>query len=107
MKNKSTIQKQVLAACLLAVFLLITGAKLFHTHGAAGHTADSSYTEQVAKGGDCQVCDYHFSKDTDHLRDVFTPAKPLALSSKDISYESRTASSIGLSYSDRGPPALN
>lgn len=106
MKNKSTIQRQLLAACLLAVFLLITAGKLFHTHGAAGPIADASYTGQVAKNSDCPVCDYHFTKDAGHLSDAFAPATPFAFSSRTIAYESRTVSSIGLSYSDRGPPAL-
>jgi hypothetical protein len=105
-KNKSTIKHQILAAGLLAVFLLITAARLFHTHGSTSRLADSSYSAHVHNNTDCPVCDYHFAKDTDQPAPAVMQAKQWAVVTPVASYTSKATSSIGLSYSDRGPPAV-
>jgi hypothetical protein len=105
-RGKSTIKHQILAAGLLAVFLLITGAKLFHTHGSLNHLADSSYNAYADSNVECPVCDYQFAKDTDHSAPAIMQAKQWAVSEAVTFYTNRTTSSIGLSYTDRGPPAV-
>ncbi|HYE56199.1 MAG TPA: hypothetical protein VD996_15225 [Chitinophagaceae bacterium] len=104
--HENTTIRQLIAACLLAVFLFITLIKLFHSHETYPASVSAS-VEQVEKKADCAICDYHFTKDTDHqiLSFYGTAQQPATIFC--ISYTSRTASSVGLSYSDRGPPALS
>jgi hypothetical protein len=105
-KKIATTYKQLLAGCLLAVFLLITGIKLLHSHHAFDVSDYSACTEKFEKKADCPVCDYHFTKDAhfDSLSFTLKKLHPLAISYS--FFQSTTTSSIGLSYSDRGPPAL-
>ena len=91
---------------MLAVFLVITVVKLFHSHEALGAVNYSSGIEQVEKSSDCSICDYHFTKDSDYTVVEFATKTPEFISFIQICYESRITSSIGLSYADRGPPAL-
>jgi hypothetical protein len=105
--SKASIKQKLIAACLLAVFLLITGAKLFHSHGALGAANYSLGIEQIEKSSDCSICDYHFTKDADFSVIKFAPESIHFISYIHICYESRITSSIGLSYADRGPPALS
>jgi hypothetical protein len=103
---KTTIKQKLIAACLLAVFLVITVVKLFHSHEALDAVQFSSGIEQVEQSSDCSICDYHFTKDTDYSVVAFVSKSPELISLIQICYESRITSSIGLSYTDRGPPAL-
>jgi len=100
-----TIKRQLIAGCLLLVFSFIIAAKLFHSHETITTTNVSSHIEGVEKSSDCAVCDFHFSKDADAAYQyVFEPVLPFN-STFLVSFQSEDASSIGLSYADRGPPA--
>jgi hypothetical protein len=103
---KTTIKQKLIAACLLAVFLVITVVKLLHSHEALGGSHYSLGIEQIEKNSDCSICDYHFTKDTDYSVVVFATKSPEFISVTSICYESRITSSIGFSYADRGPPAF-
>jgi hypothetical protein len=105
-RPKATIKRQLISASLLAVFLVITCVKLFHSHGALGETNYSMDIEHIEKNTDCSICDYHFTKDTDDSVETFASNNPEFICFTSICYESRITSSIGLSYADRGPPAL-
>ena len=106
MNPKATIKRKLIAACLLVVFLVITVVKLFHSHEASGAVNYSLDIQQIEKSSECSICDYHFTKDTDYSVVAFAPKSPEFISVTQICYESRITSSIGLSYADRGPPAL-
>lgn len=101
-----TIQKQVLALLLLGVFLFIHIGKSMHTHEISVLAEKSFPTEQVSKSNDCPVCDFHFTKDAEHEVKTNELSQPLPVAIQHTAFQSRHTASIGLSYSDRGPPAL-
>ena len=87
------------------VFLFIHLAKAVHTHE---HTAKAFSVEQtVQKSSDCPICDYHITKDADCQTILFSPGSDILSICYDcVAYKSRITTSVGLSYSDRGPPVL-
>lgn len=94
-----------MAFLLLMVFLFIHVAKAVHRH--EGTTTGFSFELKVQKSSDCAICDYHLTKDADLHSATIAPAQNFCSAGCTIiSYQSRLTSSIGLSYSDRGPPAL-
>jgi hypothetical protein len=104
--NKNVnIKRQLIAAGLLVVFLFITLTKIIHSHETNFTSESSSHVEQVVKSSHCSICDYHFTKDTDFQSTTFVLQKVEASCVSPVFYQSRITSSIGLSYSDRGPPA--
>jgi hypothetical protein len=100
------IKKQFIAAGLLVVFMFITVVKLFHSHDTHFAPHSSSHLEQVVKDADCSICDYHFTKDTDFQNATFASQMAEVPRVVPVFYQSRTTSSVGLNYADRGPPAL-
>lgn len=106
MNAKSTIQKQLLALLLIGVFLFIHVGKAFHSHELLGNTDNVCQTGQVSKSNDCSVCDFHFTKDTEHQIITVNTEHPTPILVQHAFLQSRKASSIGLSYADRGPPAI-
>ncbi len=87
------------------VFLFIHVAKAVHKH--ADVATGFAFGLKVEKTNDCPICDYHITKDADWHTVVCSPA-PLVLTTYThiIAYQSRITSSIGCSYTDRGPPVL-
>lgn len=104
--KKATIRQQLTAGFLLAVLLFISVARLLHSHDTTPPAAFSGQAVQVSASAECAVCDYHFTKDTDHHEIGLAIETPLPVTSFNCCYQSRTTSSIGLNYADRGPPSL-
>jgi hypothetical protein len=105
--RKTTIKKQLISGCLLAVFLFISIVKISHTHETIDATNFPNTIEHVETSSSCSICDYHFTKDADFEVPIFILAKPQTFLVTYTSYQSRITSSIGLNYADRGPPALS
>lgn len=103
--SKKTIQQQLLAVCLLTVFLFITMIKLVHSHESLSFSKFSSYLEQGEKSTDCSICDFHLAKDAEIPNLGFVPEKTEISNDSPVFYQNRKTSSIGLNYSDRGPPS--
>lgn len=98
--------RQLAALFLIAVFVFIHIVKVFHSHGNLTSHQVSKNTDQVKKSGVCFICDYHFTKDNDHVNN-FHAANPQFQNSAEYIFRlPRTTSSIGLVFSDRGPPFL-
>jgi hypothetical protein len=106
--GRSTILKGKLAALfLLVVFLFIYVVKVFHHHEHTG-TAQlfNKEAQQIVKSNHCSICDYHLAKDSPGEIPILDLTLPQQQSFYFDFYQSRTTSSIGLNFSDRGPPAL-
>jgi hypothetical protein len=104
-KRNYTILQKLLAFLLLMVFLFIHVAKAVHRHEPT--TTGFSFELKVQKSSDCAICDYHLAKDADlHTATIEPTQNVLSAYCNMVAYQSRLTSSIGLSYSDRGPPAL-
>jgi hypothetical protein len=91
---------------MLALFLFIQGLKLGHTHDHDPSDNIKGEKELVSKNNHCEICDYHFSAGF-----TIQNSQPISSVVQDIPfyfnfYQSASINSIGLSYSDRGPPAL-
>ena len=107
MVNKTaTIKKQGIAFLLMAVFLFIHAGKLLHNHEQRFTAENSLTSEQVAKSADCSVCDFHLATDADGDVSFVTLSKHRLIKPQPFSYQSRTSTSVGLRYADRGPPAF-
>jgi hypothetical protein len=106
MNKKITIQKQALAILFLGVFLFIHLGKAIHSHELTSIAYQDSPTEQVSSTADCPVCDFHLTKDTEHQVATIDLELPLPGFIQKTSFQSRRPSSIELTFSDRGPPAL-
>jgi hypothetical protein len=105
-RNTSILKKQIIASLLLAVFVSIQITKAVHTHDSTDCSSLFSAKVQVQKSNDCSVCDYHFTKDT-FLHTSFLETQPKVYVNRYYnSYQSRVTSSIGLTYTDRGPPVI-
>ncbi|HEX2536512.1 MAG TPA: hypothetical protein VHK69_22370 [Chitinophagaceae bacterium] len=105
MNRKRTIQKRLTAMLLVVLFLFIHVGKVLHRHetGARSHAYPAA--AQWEKGGDCAVCDYHFTKDADLALSLPPLPAPQYSSTFLIHYQKASVASIGLPYADRGPPA--
>jgi hypothetical protein len=99
-------KKQLAALFMLLVFLFIHGLKLFHTHDQEYSQDHKFQKEQVSKVNHCDVCDYHFAKDTLTQNSPIVFSEAQGLPDYFNFYQSRSIRSIGLGYSDRGPPSL-
>jgi hypothetical protein len=105
--NKSVaIKEQFIALLLAAVFLFIHIGKVLHTHENKIPSEAGYKTEQVSKTAECSICDFHLTKDTEQNFAAVIVSKLPIPKQEFLSYQSRTASSIGLTYTDRGPPAV-
>lgn len=101
------IKKQLIAGLLAAVLLVITGVKFFHSCNEEVEIEVGSNVEQISKNAHCAICDFHFAQDVDLT--IAPPSTDSPLFSSNITYACQASnfqSSIGLSFSDRGPPAL-
>jgi hypothetical protein len=103
-RNTTILKRQAAAFFLLATFLFIHLAKTLHTHDRADFSSFTSKEVQVQKGSDCSICDYHFTKDSFHHTSFLDTQRRVYLNCYYNFYQSIITSSIGLSYSDRGPP---
>lgn len=99
-------KKRLAALFMLLLFLFIHGLKLFHTHEHEYPQDPGVKKELVSKSKHCDICDYHFAKDTIKRNNLFVFFKAQDLPVYFNLYQSRSIRSIGLSYSDRGPPVL-
>jgi len=93
---------------LLVLFLTLHIGKAFHHHTFTD-TLDkvSSETHQLKSSSDCSICDYQIAKDSSP---AVATIEPLVIQEPVlhlVSYQSRKIASIGLCYSDRGPPAIS
>ena len=91
------------AIVLFTVFFFVHAARALHTHDLDTIGNCSKSIHQVGKAH-CSICDYHLTKDADvftgNITVDCTPCHVVYF----FSYQNRTSSSIGLNYSDRGPP---
>ncbi len=99
-------RKQLVSVLMLALFLFIQGLKLDHTHGHDSAENIKGKKELISTDNHCEICDYHFSAGF-----TMQNSQPISCVVQDIPcyfnfYQSASINSIGLSYSDRGPPAL-
>jgi hypothetical protein len=99
-------KKRLTAICMLTLFLFIHSLKLVHSHDHDHPNSLKGNKEMVSKAKHCGVCDYHFSKDAHKQNASFISFKVLEIPVYLNFYQSESLSSIGLSYSDRGPPSL-
>lgn len=103
--HQATLWRKIAAGALLAVFLFITVAKFLHSHENARLSASLQKAALVKKNVHCIICDFHLSKDTEAAHQPGAlphPERPFFYS---VYFLPFAKSSIGLSYSDRGPPS--
>lgn len=105
MNRPATITHRLLAACLLAVFCWITGVKLFHTHHPDRFVLIPG-GEQLEQDPGCVICDYHIAQDADATQALQPALHQCWFQQESALYRGHFTSSIGLAYSDRGPPAI-
>lgn len=107
MKSPRHIIRSIAAVMLLGIFISIHVVKAFHTHQPITTSAKSQdAAEHVKASTDCTVCDYHFTKDGfSEIASIESIVNHFYVSTYPF-YQSHISSSIGLHYSDRGPPAL-
>lgn len=96
-----------IAVFLMAVFVFIHVAKVLHSHeNSAIACIESKAIAQVEKWNDCDICDFHFTKDSNHTVASYQLKLTQTFPIQHVLFQSRVSSSVGLSYSDRGPPAV-
>ena len=95
------------AVVLLGIFVSVHVAKAFHTHARVNSISKlAAGTDTVQDSSACATCDYHFTKDSYDESVVWELREIPCYQPVFRFYKSYLASSIGLHYSDRGPPAL-
>jgi hypothetical protein len=99
-------KKQIAALFLLGLFLLIQGAKLLHTHEHDPFHDRKDKRELVSKTKHCDICDYHFAAAAITDASDAHSCAAFGLPSFFNFYNSVSITSTGLSYTDRGPPAV-
>jgi hypothetical protein len=104
-KNSPILKKQLAAAFMLSLFLFIHGLKLLHSIDHHLHDDPKGKKELVSSSKHCDICDYHFSKDAIKQNTLVFSSVVQNISVYSNFYQSKSIRSIGLSYSDRGPPA--
>ena len=106
-KSPRHIVRLATAVLLLGIFMAVHVAKAAHSHSIVSTVSKlAAATETVQESNDCATCDYHFTKDSYGetasiafiSTDFYSPVFPF--------YKSHAFTSIGLHYSDRGPPAI-
>jgi hypothetical protein len=104
--RKKIITTQKLSAILLvAIFSFTYCIKAFHSHD--NNLQFSGIGHQFEKSNECPVCEFQPVKDSEHDIAEIALLNPKAQSAAFSTYQSNFISSIGLSYSDRGPPTLS
>src|SRR3712207_988116 len=107
MEGPKNIVRLVAAVLLLGLFMTVHVAKALHTHtGASTFTKLADGKETIQSSKDCATCDYHFTKDSSSEIISFELVEPTAYQQLFFFYKSYLFASIGLHYSDRGPPAF-
>lgn len=104
----TNIQKQWIAGVLAVVLLVITGVKFFHSCDDEAAIADQANIGQVSAKAACSICEFHFAHDADVV--IATPFIDVPVFSHPLAvtfYAGHFPTSIGLSFSDRGPPAVS
>ncbi len=104
-KRPQHLFRLVTAVLLLGIFMSVHIAKALHTHAVT--STISKFTgagEKVQAASDCATCDYHFTKDSSSQTATIALIPNQYYAPVFLSYKSYLASSIGLHYSDRGPP---
>jgi len=106
-KSKKTIgRKELTAVLLLIAILLIHIVKVFHTHPLPGFSDHHATTVVLQKADDCLICDYQFTKDTYYSIPLSAITAQPVSTVFSMFYSSRTPSSTGLNYTNKGPPAF-
>jgi hypothetical protein len=107
MERRSNILKHVTALVLLSLFLALHIGKALHHHAPVHPIGKlSAEAQQISSSSDCPICDFHIAKDS------IVAIEPLEIPvmhepmHHQISYVSKKMASIGLCYSDRGPPSI-
>lgn len=88
---------------ILSVVFIV---KTIHHHDCYKTYLLSENSDQVSSNEDCPICDFHFTKDIEILTTAFSPIENFTVTHFLSFYQSIKTSSIGLNYSDRGPPAF-
>ncbi|WP_207515278.1 hypothetical protein [Longitalea luteola] len=106
-KDMTIIKKQFIAGLLAALLLMVTGVKFFHTCSEEDEVKIASQLDKLSNHTECAICEFHFTQDVD-LTITAPSIDPISFSiHKAFTYSPNNfTSSIGLSFSDRGPPAL-
>ena len=104
-KRSSSIRRTFSALALLLVFLFIHAVKAVHTHDNLSQVKIGKDLLQFDKSSDCAICDYHFTKEALASFPEFQTTLLEHTTSHPVLFQTEPTSSIGLSFSDRGPPA--
>jgi hypothetical protein len=98
--------KEIVSVLLITVILAIHAIKLIHCHEQAKPADLTIQTDKVSTADACLICDYHFAEDAEYIFSFILVVNQPESILYSILYKSQTIASIGLHYSDRGPPAL-
>ena len=106
-KRPKHILRLATAVVLLGIFVFVHVAKALHTHSIVSSISKlADETEKVQTSSHCATCDYHLTKDTYYETASFELKEAPPYQPVYLFYKSYLFSSVGLHYSDRGPPAL-
>lgn len=107
MKRPKKILRLITAIFLLGLFMAVHVAKAFHTHTIVSSLSEPvDGKETIQATSHCATCDYHFTKEGLNEVPTFELGVALYYQPVFLFYKSYLFSSIGLHYSDRGPPVL-
>jgi hypothetical protein len=105
--NIIDITKRLAAGLLVALVFTVTVVKFFHTCDEHVYFADENGMEQISDNVKCAICEFHLTNDV--VMNMELPSIDAPVFHSNIifpSYSRFFQSSIGLSFSDRGPPSL-
>jgi hypothetical protein len=100
----TNIGKRLATIGLMGLFLFVHFLKLSHHHTGSEQDSGCVTSQDIIKAAACGVCDYHFTKDSECTLPVALPAPRVPFKGYTFSFTSQIPSSIGLLFSDRGPP---
>lgn len=104
-KGRYTIQsKRIAALLLMVIFIVIQIGKTLHTHSHSTQLFPNHAAGEVKQSGDCQICDFHLTKDCDGESAIIEAYVMKAFPTLCSYFLSFLTASIGLIYADRGPP---
>jgi hypothetical protein len=105
--NITDITKRITAGLLVALVFTVTVVKFFHSCDEHAYFADENGMEQVSDNVKCAICEFHLTNDVVINMEVPSIDAPVFHSNIIFaSYSRFFPSSVGLSFSDRGPPSL-
>lgn len=107
LKKDHSISSYLSAFVLLALFLTLHIGKALHHHSSTRlDTKGAAAAHHLTSAADCDICDFEIAKNGDVVVPVFTSSiqqEPLLHQAHSLR---KKMASIGLSFSDRGPPLI-